>query len=164
MAEYARELLEAAREERALADSKASLLLATIGVAISVGTGAVLAGSWTPTRLTPAGAALWWLGAAALTCGVALLAAAVYPRLGPGPSEPWDTTVVNFLEVNRQPSLTDLQDSLRRSAEGDFAGRSRQLRMMSQLAERKYVLIRVALWALLASVVLELAAWLTRGL
>jgi hypothetical protein len=158
--DYVRGMLDAVREERALADTKASLLLATVGVAVSVGAGAALDGSWTPSGLTASGAVLWWAGALATVCGVLLLAAAVYPRLRAASLDAEDGTVVNFLEINRRRDLTDLQDALRRSAAGEFHGLSRQLRVMSRVAERKYVLVRAALWSLLAAVVLNLAAWL----
>jgi Family of unknown function (DUF5706) len=157
--DYVRGLLDAVREERAFADTKASLLLATVGVALGVG--AAMNGLSTPSKLTTVGAVFWWAGAAALICGVLLLVAAVYPRLRVTPPEPADGTVVNFLEVNRSRDLTDLQDALRRTAAGEFEGLSRQLRTMSRLAERKYVLIRAALWSLFIAVIGELAAGLT---
>jgi hypothetical protein len=157
---YTRALLESAREERALADTKASLLLASVGVAVSVGVSAALGGSWTPSNLAAVPGGLWWMATAAVIAGVLLLAGAVYPRLRQEETAESTGTVVTFLEINRVGDLPGLRAALTRSADEEFDTLSRQLRVMSRLVERKYVLIQWALWAFLAAGVLELLAWM----
>jgi hypothetical protein len=78
---YLHELLDDTREELALADSKASLMLASSGVAVGALLAGLLGGGWTPFRLSMWIQWCWWLGACAAAAGIASIAAAVYPRI-----------------------------------------------------------------------------------
>ena len=66
---YAGKLLAHAREELNRVDTKASILLAGVGVAIGAVVGTIVTRGWTPFRLPLGQAVLWWAGAAAISAG-----------------------------------------------------------------------------------------------
>lgn len=78
---YLQDLLAETREELALADSKAALMLASSGVAVGALLAGLLGGRWTPLDLSIWIQWAWWLGAWAAAAGILSIAAAVYPRI-----------------------------------------------------------------------------------
>jgi hypothetical protein len=69
------------REELSRADSKASLLLAAIGVVIGALIGGITSSHWSPMSMGTGAQALWWAGVAAATVSMVLISASVYPRI-----------------------------------------------------------------------------------
>jgi hypothetical protein len=155
---YARELLLDVKEERALADTKAALLLAGVGVIASVGASAIFGGAWTPGNLSTAAGVLWWIGNAGLVGAILLLAGVVYPRTSSGSSGNSIDTVAYFGEIRLHAGVDSLRAALTRSASDELTQLTRQLLRTSQLTARKYQLIRIALWSLLGSLSTYLAS------
>ncbi|MGF7236180.1 MAG: Pycsar system effector family protein [Frankia sp.] len=154
---YSRRLLAEAREERVLADAKASLLFAAVGVAATIMSGAAVGRIWSPFRLSPAAAAAWWTGAAAMVAGVVLLAAAIYPRISN--RRHWSATTVSFFaDVARCSDINELRCALERSANNEFARISEQLLTLGRLTARKYGLIKASLWAIATTTALDVAS------
>lgn len=86
-----RVLLQEARSEVSLADHKASMVLAALGIGFGALLGGFLAGDWDPSSLEGARQAAWWFGALLALSSVALAAAAVWPRFGV-PKQPGQVT------------------------------------------------------------------------
>lgn len=136
-------LLASTREELVRADAKASLLLASAGVAVGAVLAAMLAGSWRPGDLADAVEWLWWLGTLVISTGLAALGVAVYPRTRtPGPRP---ATIAYFGDV-----LAADQASLAQRLEAAPAAEEAlvdQLWHVSVIVRRKYVAIQYSLWA-----------------
>ncbi|MGW2423645.1 Pycsar system effector family protein [Streptomyces sp. NPDC001709] len=77
-------LLTELREEIARADTKASVLVAALGMTAGVFTGLVAGKNWSPGRLSAPGTGLWWAGATALALSLVALLFAVLPRFRSG--------------------------------------------------------------------------------
>ncbi|MFJ4514176.1 Pycsar system effector family protein [Streptomyces sp. NPDC088817] len=77
-------LLAELHDEIARADTKASVLVAALGMTAGVFTGLVAGKDWSPSKLSGPGTALWWAGTAALVLSLVALLLAVLPRFGPG--------------------------------------------------------------------------------
>ncbi|MBL1081532.1 hypothetical protein JK359_05975 [Streptomyces actinomycinicus] len=80
----AERLLTELREEIGRADTKASVLVAALGMTAGVFTGLIAGRDWSPDRLSAPGAVLWWAGAAALALSLLSLLLAVLPRYRSG--------------------------------------------------------------------------------
>ncbi|MFE9554175.1 Pycsar system effector family protein [Streptomyces sp. NPDC006692] len=78
--ETAVRLLTELRAEIARADSKASVLIAGLGMTAGVVGGQLGARGWAPGELSTAGAGLWWTGTAALALALLGALMAVLPR------------------------------------------------------------------------------------
>ncbi|WP_371669696.1 Pycsar system effector family protein [Streptomyces sp. NBC_00289] len=76
----AERLLAEVRGEIARADTKASVLVAALGMTAGVFTALLAGRDWSPGRLSGPGAAVWWAGAAALALSLVSLLLAVLPR------------------------------------------------------------------------------------
>ncbi|GAA2388585.1 hypothetical protein [Streptomyces coeruleofuscus] len=83
-AELTRDLLTEAREQLAQADSKAGLMLATLGAALTALLGAIAGGLIAPGQYAVIPQLLVWAGCAACAPSLVLLGLAVSPR---GPSQ-----------------------------------------------------------------------------
>jgi hypothetical protein len=154
---YARQLLVDAKEERALADQKASVLFAAVGTGAGIAVAVAVGRHWSPLSLPLWPGVLWWLGATALVGCVVLLGAAVYPRLGPRPARDGGT-VSSFRELAHCDDVGAVRRAVERSLRDEFDGVSGQLLVVGRLTAVKYACIRAALWLLVASVVLLGAA------
>ncbi|MFJ2305785.1 Pycsar system effector family protein [Streptomyces sp. NPDC087787] len=80
----AQRLLAELRDEIARADTKASVLVAALGMTAGVFTGLVAGKDWSPSSLSGPGTALWWAGTAALALSLVALVLAVLPRFRSG--------------------------------------------------------------------------------
>lgn len=159
--EFIEGLLDETREELNRADSKASILVAALGIVIAVTGGAVLGGDVTLTgeRLVVQVAGL--ASAASLLAGLALLGAAVYPSTGAA-ERGAARYYADFAQYDRP---TDLQAALDSEARNLPDRHVRQLQTLSQIVCTKYRQIRraialtaIGLSAALGAVVLH--AWL----
>ncbi|BCL21862.1 hypothetical protein GCM10017668_37050 [Streptomyces tuirus] len=143
---YAASLLATAREEIVRADGKASLLLATVGIALGAIVSAILSGDWTPFELVNCVEWIWWVGVALAVLGVVLLGCAVHPRVGRGHDAP-DYLVAYFGDIAGKPRAT-LEQRIRETLSAPKEAPLDQLYRVSNLAASKYWYIRTALWAL----------------
>ncbi|MET7679094.1 Pycsar system effector family protein [Streptomyces sp. NPDC005423] len=138
-AELARVLLAEAREELARADSKAGLLLASLGAALTALLGAIGSGIVAPSQYPVVPQLLLWVGCAACVPALVLLGLAVTPRLG----TPHHSRAHYFGDARLAQSLAYLEQTVRRT---DPVSRDlSQLATLSQIAWTKYRCIRHAL-------------------
>jgi hypothetical protein len=150
---YAARLLSDARDEINKADGKAQVLLGIVGIAIGAVAGGLAAGGWSPFQLSNAVEWLWWSGVALALASLACLAGAVYPRLraerrhGEGPAVEYFGDVVHFA------SGEALATALLSASGRDLRRLSGQVRRVSQIVSRKYLLIRWGFWLLSAAIV-----------
>jgi Family of unknown function (DUF5706) len=146
---YAERVLTWGREELNRADTKASILLAgSIAVVAAVIAG-VVAGGWSPTMLTGWREPLWWAGTAAASVAVLLLAAAIYPRTKRRGGQ--HSVIAFYGDVVRLTDRTVLLAALERSARRDVDRLIDQIYQVSRIVKRKYRLLALGMWALLAS-------------
>jgi hypothetical protein len=73
-------MLSEALAEVAIADTKASILLAALGIGFGSVFGGFLEGDWDPTLLGRAASVFWWLGAVLALCSVGTAAYSLWPR------------------------------------------------------------------------------------
>ena len=161
--QYAAFLLVQAREELIRVDTKASIMLAAVGVALGVVLGDLVSRSWSPFRL-PLGAALaWWVGVATISVGIVLLLAAVYPRhrrqiaSSAGSHQAY---VGYYADVAAYRSTAEVVSAIRRSAEHDLELMAEQLLQVSRIADHKYRLLGLGVWLLVAGVACAASALL----
>jgi hypothetical protein len=146
---YAERVLTWGREELNRADTKASILLAgSIAVVAAVIAG-VVAGGWSPTMLTDWREPLWWVGAATASAAILLLSAAIYPRTKRRDGQP--SVIAFYGDVVRLTDRIELLTALQRSARRDVDLLVDQIYQVSRIVKRKYRLLALGMWALLAS-------------
>jgi hypothetical protein len=149
--------LQETREELNRADSKAQVLLGIVGIGLGAVTGGLLAGSWSPFRLSNAIEWLWWVGAAAALTSVVVLARAVYPRLD---RRKRSGTVMYYADVLHLESAAAVSSALMRSSTLDLERIADQLHRVSRIVGQKYRLIRWGSWLLLSGMVATASAFL----
>ncbi|MEO3813116.1 Pycsar system effector family protein [Sphaerisporangium sp. B11E5] len=154
---YAARLLSDAREEINKADGKAQVLLGIVGIAIGAVAGGLAAGGWSPFQLSDAVEWLWWTGVALALASLACLAGAVYPRLGTDRTRK-EEVVEYFGDVVRYDSGEALAAALMSVSGRDLRRISGQVRRVSQIVSRKYLLIRWGFWLLSAAIFSTAAA------
>lgn len=147
---YAATLLAETREEIDRADSKASILLASTGIAVGALLAGLLSRSWAPTNLRTPYEFVWWAGVAAAAVGIWNLAYAVYPRTRRRGKRP--DHVGYYGDVLSFDNTTELSEALHRSADVKTARLADQLYQLSLIVDRKYRSIRRAMWCLLAAI------------
>jgi hypothetical protein len=148
---YLTDLLANTRDELNRADSKASLLLAAVGVII----GALIAGltgsEWTPATLGSGEQGLWWAGLGFAAIGVFCIAASVYPRIHqPGDMHPGLPTYYGDVAAYRH--IDDFRKAIGQAPDA----RERlinQIYVISIIVQRKYVLLRRGLLSLLVAII-----------
>jgi MFS family permease len=148
---YLEDLLDDTREELARADSKAALLLAATGVVVGALLAGLFAGKWTPFDLGIRIEWLWWLGVCAAAAGIFAIAGAVYPRLRPRGAPPPPGAPTYFGDVTTYKDI----DAFRRAIEQAPNPKERlidQTFVLSRIAWRKYVLLRLGLRLLLLAI------------
>ena len=161
--QYAAELLTQAREELNRVDTKASILLATVGVTLGAVVGGLATRGWSPFRLQLATAVVWWAGVAAVSVGIMSLLAAVYPRhrqqVTPSAGGPHGY-VGYYADVATYSSTAEVTKAIRRSARRDLDLMAEQLLQVSQIVDRKYRLLGWGVWLLVGGVASTAAALL----
>jgi len=132
--QFVKSLLDETRDEINRADTKASILLAGIGVATAAGSGALAGSRFSLSGERGAVQALAGAAAVLVFLGLFLLGAAVLPRIGkaaPGRAR-------YFMDHAQYASVSDLRDAVTQEA-SDAAGRHlRQLYDLSKIVRRKY--------------------------
>lgn len=154
---YAKRLLSDARDEISKADGKAQVLLGIVGIAIGAVAGGLAAGGWSPFELSDTVEWLWWAGVAMALATLACLAGAVYPRLGGDRSQQRDV-VEYFGDVVRYESGEALAAALLALRGQDLRRVSGQVRRVSQIVSRKYLLIRWGFWLLSGAILSTVTA------
>ncbi len=144
VAAHAAAVLSATREELARADGKASLLLASSGVAVGALMAGLIAGDWSPFELDNRVEWLWWVGLLAVLLGVVALGLAVYPRTKA--SSPRGELIAYYGDVVAAPP-GELEARLEASVASPRTALLDQLRQVALIVQRKYRAIQFALWA-----------------
>jgi hypothetical protein len=144
--QHAYALLMEVRSELGRADQKADSLLMALSIVISALLAGVAAGGWTPAQLDNRVEWLWWFGAVAIIASMAAAVAAVWPRIVRTSTR---KGVSYFGDIARygEEELEQLHGDLRRAAETTIDRTVAQLRLLSCIAVRKYMLVRFALRA-----------------
>lgn len=135
-------LLQETRDELTKADSKASILLATAGVAASIVVGTTASANRILTERPGWAVVLWWLGISIGLIGIAAIASAIAPRAGHGEHR---SAVRYFGHAALFSSPDELLQALRANEDQQLERAVDQLWVNSRLVVRKYRRIRFAL-------------------
>ncbi|MGI5457062.1 Pycsar system effector family protein [Streptomyces sp. CA-249302] len=146
-------LLADQRSEIARADSKASVLVAALGMTAGVFSGLLAGRDWTPSALSTTGTTLWWCGALALTVSLFALLLAVLPRYRSGSWAP-GRPLTYFGDIQQAVRHGHLESALTDTAQDPVGGLSAALAESSRIAARKHQWIRTGLIAFCAGTVL----------
>ncbi|MFE9447347.1 Pycsar system effector family protein [Streptomyces sp. NPDC006739] len=141
------------RGEIARADSKASVLVAALGMTAGVFTGLVAGRNWGPEMLSAAGTVLWWAGALALALSLFALLLAVLPRYRSGAWVP-GRPLGYFGDVQQAVRQGRLADALADTERDPAARLTDALTQTSRIAARKHQWIRAGLIAFCVGTVL----------
>ncbi|WP_030324205.1 Pycsar system effector family protein [Streptomyces sp. NRRL B-3229] len=137
--ELARVLLSESREELVRADSKAGLMLAFLGAALTALLGAIGSGVVSPRQYPVVPQLLLWVGCGACVPALVLLGVAVAPRLG----APEDSRTHYFGDARLARSAAELEETVRRT--DPLVRDLSQLVVLSHITWTKYRCIRQAL-------------------
>ncbi|MFD3834873.1 Pycsar system effector family protein [Streptomyces sp. NPDC058642] len=146
-------LLADLRTEVARADTKASVLVAALGMTAGVLSGLLVGRDWTPAALSAVGTVLWWTGAAALVLSLFALLLAVLPRYRSphwAPGRP----LSYFGDIQEAVRQGQLETALTDTRRAPVAALTLALTEMSRIAVRKHQWIRTGLIAFCAGTVL----------
>jgi hypothetical protein len=146
-------LLSELRNEVARADSKASVLVAALGMTAGVFSGLLAGRDWTPSDLSWAATALWWAGTVALGLSLFALLLAVLPRFGSGTWAP-GRPLSYFGDIRQAVRLGRLEAALADTHRDPTTGLTAALAEMSRIAARKHQWIRTGLIAFCTGTVL----------
>ncbi|MER5470431.1 Pycsar system effector family protein [Streptomyces sp. NPDC002935] len=140
------------RGEIARADSKASVLVAALGMTAGVFSALLAGRGWTPGELSWAGTGLWWAGAAALGLSLFALLLAVLPRYSGtwAPGRP----LCYFGDIQQAVREGRLAAALADTDRDPAAGLTAALIETSRIAARKHQWIRTGLIAFCAGTAL----------
>lgn len=136
-------MLVEARAEVALADTKASILLAALGLGFSALFGGLIAGDWDPSVLHGSRSIFWWTGALFAIGSVAVSAAAIWPRYSNSPG--LHDEIYYWGHVAQYDTLAEFTDAVKDSDLTPAMRTRHQLWHLSRLVARKYLLVRIAL-------------------
>lgn len=135
------QMLSEARAEVAIADQKASVVLAASGIGFGAVLAGLLAGNWKPSDYSTSGEVFWWLGAAFAFGVVLSVAVALWPRFT---TKSEAGLVTYWGHIARYRTLTEFHDALEASPVD--ADRTRhQLWRLARIVRLKYVCVRCAL-------------------
>ncbi len=143
-AQLCERLLADLRTEIARADSKASVLVAALGMTAGVFSGLLAGRNWNPGALSTFGTVVWGVGAASLVLSLFSLLLAVLPRHR---SEPWapGQPLAYFGDIHRAVRLGHLETALADTRRDPTAALTSALAETSRIAARKHQWIRTGL-------------------
>ncbi|NEC89787.1 Pycsar system effector family protein [Streptomyces sp. SID12501] len=146
-------LLTDLRTEIARADSKASVLVAALGMTAGVFSGLLAGRNWNPATLTTFGTVVWSLGAASLALSLFALLLAVLPRYR---SEPWapGQPLSYFGDIQQAVRLGQLAAALADTQRDPTAALTSALTETSRIAACKHQWIRTGLMSFCAGMLL----------
>lgn len=146
-------LLADLRTEIGRADSKASVLVAALGLTGGVFSGRLASSGWTPGRLGLPGTALWWTGTLSLALALFCLLMAVLPRYSGTPWAP-GRPLTYFGDIQQAARAGQLTDALADTARDSGPALLAALEHTSRIAARKHQWIRSGLIAFCAGTAL----------
>ncbi|MGW2177275.1 Pycsar system effector family protein [Streptomyces sp. NPDC001732] len=134
------------RAEIARADSKASVLVAALGMTAGVISGWLAGGGWRPDALSGSGAALWWTGVGGLAAALFSMLMAILPRYHGSAWAPGDP-LTYFADIRRAARQNRLPEALDATRNARSAALVTALTETSRIAVCKHRWIRVGLLA-----------------
>ena len=146
-------LLADLRTEIGRADSKASVLVAALGMTAGVFSGLLAGRGWTPSAMSTEGTVLWWSGALALGLSLFAMLLAVLPRYDCGAWTP-GRPLTYFGDIRQAVRQGCLESALTDTEHNPLAALTEALTESSRLAARKHQWIRVGLIAFCVGTVL----------
>ncbi|MFD8421521.1 Pycsar system effector family protein [Streptomyces sp. NPDC059466] len=146
-------LLADLRAEITRADSKASVLVAALGMTAGVFSGLLAGHDWTPAALSVPGAALCWAGVGSLALSLLALLLAVLPRYGAADWAPGHP-LSYFGDIQQAVRLGCLPTALADTRRDPTGGLAKALTETSRIAARKHQWIRTGLIAFCVGTVL----------
>jgi hypothetical protein len=153
-AKYVISMIAHTREDIGRADTKASILLAALGVVGGSLTSAVLARSWSPDDFDIRVSWLWWASVGIFATALGALGYALYPRMrNPKGKAKAMTFFGDVLDIPK----ADLEASIAAAAT-EGIGLLTQLLELADIAHRKYRAVQLALWSVAAATAMMLAA------
>ncbi|WP_240118058.1 MULTISPECIES: Pycsar system effector family protein [unclassified Streptomyces] len=158
-AQLCERLLADLRGEIARADSKASVLVAALGLAAGVFSGMLAGRNWSPTSLSGPGTVAWWTGIAALALSLFALLLAVLPRYRRDAWAP-GRPLSYFGDIQQAVRANRLEAALDDTERDPTAGLVAALTETSGIAARKHQWIRTGLIAFCVGTVLVPASLL----
>jgi hypothetical protein len=148
-------MLQEARDEVVLADQKASVVLAVLGLGFGVALSSLVEGAWRPAELDPWSQLMWWGGLVAGAFAVYFAGAAVWPRYRSSDVHDGVHYWGHAAQFNTLDELSEVLESRR----PDRRARTRhQLWRMSHVVARKFRRIRTAMVFAVVGAVLVLAS------
>ena len=159
---YLAQLLMEAREEVLHADSKASIILAGLGVGVGAILGGIIASDWEPSDLSNRFEWIWWVGVLALAFAVVTSAASVWPRFRP--QDKGSGAVYFWGDTRDIKGSSELLNSLEKKPLDMSARNADQFLALSEIVITKYTLIRRALLSAGAGATLCAIAVILNGL
>jgi hypothetical protein len=137
---HASSLLSEAREELDRADSKASIILAAVGVAAGLLFSNAIGGSWKPNALPPLARSIWWATSVVGVVGVLCLGRAVFPvtRRRDGPAG----SIRYFGDVAKLATPAEVRKMLPTAADDPLERTLDQVWILSRIVMEKYHYIR----------------------
>lgn len=158
-AQLCERLLGDLRGEIARADSKASVLVAALGMTAGVFSGLLAGRRWSPASLSWPGTVVWWAGIVSLALALFALLLAVLPRYGRRAWEP-GRPLSYFGDIQRAVRMDRLDAALADTERDPTAGLVAALTETSGIAARKHQWIRAGLIAFCAGTLLVPASLL----
>ncbi|MFC1409165.1 Pycsar system effector family protein [Streptacidiphilus sp. N1-12] len=146
-------LLAELRDEIVRADNKASVLVATLGIAAGLVGGLLTGHDWSPGRLGPVPATAWWLGTVSLGVALVALLLAIRPRYRKSGWRP-GLPLTYFQDINQAAALGRLADALADTERDASAALLTSLTSNSLIVARKHQCVRTGLAAFGLSAVL----------
>ncbi|MGW3634676.1 Pycsar system effector family protein [Streptomyces sp. NPDC005122] len=146
-------LLADLRAEITRADSKASVLVAALGMTAGVFSGLLAGHDWTPAALSVPGAALCWAGVGSLAVSLLALLLAVLPRYG-APAWAPGHPLSYFGDIQQAVRLGCLRTALADTGRDPTGSLAKALTETSRIAARKHQWIRTGLIAFCVGTIL----------
>ncbi|MER5615335.1 Pycsar system effector family protein [Streptomyces sp. NPDC002215] len=134
------------RSEIARADSKASVLVAALGMTAGVISGWLAGSEWRPGALSAPGTALWWTGTGGLATALLSMLMAVLPRYRGSTWVPGDP-LTYFGDIRRAARQNQLPEALDATESARTTALVKALTETSRIAVCKHQWIRAGLLA-----------------
>lgn len=144
-------MLAEARAEVGIADHKASMVLAALGIGFGAILGGVIAGDWDPTSLVGVGEGFWWAGATVAVLSIACAAAAVWPRYD---KSDLSSGIYYWGHVASFKTLVAFKEAFKNSPPNEALRTEHQLWRLSRIVNKKYFFVRCAFVLAAGAVVL----------
>ena len=165
---YKETLLSDTREELQKVDSKASILLATVGIMLGALVAGAVSESWSPSKITSDGPrTLTWMALILVIAGICVLGAAVKPRVNRANQDRKNLYFFGHIEAyhptwwmvvrgkeKTEGGFKEFSQDLLHAAKTKYDSRlDDQIWHLSHIVFWKYKLISIAMWMFVVAIV-----------